>query len=112
MPDLQKYLIKNFISGFIYGPKFWKSYNLINSNDYEINNGGTTPLHLAAHRTNDVMIDILTKQGADVNAQDKHGYTPLHKAYYNSSTGSIDLLISNGADKKIKDNYGNRIFYF
>ena len=36
-----------------------------------------TPLHLAIQHNNEEMVDVLLKNGADVNAKDKQGKTPL-----------------------------------
>ena len=43
-------------------------------------------------------IKIALKNGADINARDKHGYTPLHYAARGSSVQIIYLLVRNGAD--------------
>ena len=46
------------------------------------NNGGWTPLHVAAWNENDAcgVAALLLRQGADVHAKDNRGRTPLHQA--------------------------------
>lgn len=66
------------------------------------------------------IVDLLIKNGADVNATDKvHGQTPLHYCIARSSNISnisdvslnrfeiAKLLVESGADQDISDHYGN-----
>ncbi len=71
-------------------------------------NGGETPLHLAARVNNQDVAKSLLELGANVNAKDKGGDTPLmYAAYGIGGKPIIQLLIENGADINTKDNRGN-----
>jgi ankyrin repeat protein len=65
--------------------------------------GGRTPLHLAAEKGNQAIVEILLKQCADYNAKDGLGKTPLHWAFQGNYGGVIKTLLSVGADSTIRD---------
>lgn len=73
-----------------------------------VNNKGETPLHLAARKMNDSVIEILAN-AATINARDVDGQTPLHHAaladYDSGST--ISHLVHHGADINVQDNNNN-----
>jgi ankyrin repeat protein len=54
------------------------------------NNRGETPLHGAADRGADQIVQYLIDHGADVNAKNKRGYTPLDAAL---GKGGIQLPV-------------------
>lgn len=56
------------------------------------------PIHSAAAARHLAIVEILLKNGADVNARQHGGYTPLHSAATNGQSDMIELLIQNGAD--------------
>ena len=59
---------------------------------------GDTPLHEAAYHGQTEVLELLLKQGADINAKDRFGKTPLHWAAKNGKTEVVELLLKNGAD--------------
>ena len=52
-------------------------------------NGGGTPLHWAARKGHQEIVELLIANGANVNAQDEDGGTPL---FYTSNREITDLL--------------------
>ena len=55
-------------------------------------------LHDAASKNAYEAVAVLLKQGADINAQDKHGWTPLHHAAWNNAAATAEVLLKQGAD--------------
>ncbi|KAH0561063.1 hypothetical protein KQX54_012044 [Cotesia glomerata] len=66
----------------------------INSYDYDSELKSCTVLHLAARNGNKAMLEILLKEGANVQARDE---TPLHVAITKENTEAVGLLIQHGA---------------
>jgi len=58
------------------------------------------------YRNTDVIIALLVKYGADINALDVHGYTPAHIAAYNKNIQMVKMLYKHGANLSIKDDNG------
>ncbi|MDA8085716.1 MAG: ankyrin repeat domain-containing protein, partial [Nitrospiraceae bacterium] len=52
-------------------------------------------------------VEVLIKQGADVNAKNNNGYTPLHRAAEFGHKDVAQTLIAHGADVNAKDNNGD-----
>ena len=59
---------------------------------------GVYSLHDAASKNAYEATKVLLKQGADINAQDKHGWTPLHHAAWNNAAATAEVLLKQGAD--------------
>ncbi len=59
---------------------------------------GTTALHWAIHRDNDLVIELLIKKGINVNLQDETGATALWVAVKNGNTDKVAQLLAAGAD--------------
>lgn len=77
----------------------------VNLNALDTN--GLAPIHWAADQGNLNILDILIKNGSDVNLPDNEGQTALH---YCSSCGYPDcvkLLLQEGADRNAADNQGD-----
>jgi len=64
------------------------------------NDGGATPLHLAAGSNNKAIIKILLDKKADVNARTKQGWSPLHWAAYMDCADAVSMLLDNGANSE------------
>ena len=61
-----------------------------------------TVLHIASMKnTTPVIMDLLVKSGADVNAQDAEGFTPLHMAAIHGNLKIVKKLVDLDADVHI-----------
>ncbi|KAK6931850.1 Arf GTPase activating protein [Dillenia turbinata] len=67
---------------------------------------GCSLLHLACHRGNLVMLELLLQLGADINMRDFHGRTPLHHCIFERSNKLAKHLLKRGASPSIKDGSG------
>jgi len=74
-------------------------------------NGGKTPLHVAALFGRVQVADYLLLKGADVNKKDKNGSTALHMAIAGGHEKLVDLLILMGADVNAADSSGETPLY-
>ena len=75
-------------------------------------NGGHSPLHIAAFNDHDVVVATLLKNGANVNQENSLGWTPLHNAAAKGNNAVVVVLLSNGADFNKVDNDGLSPLYF
>ena len=66
-----------------------------------------TALHYAAWKGTTEMVDLLLKNGADLNCKDNEDWTALHLAAGYGTTEMVDLLVKNGADLNCKKNDGS-----
>lgn len=64
---------------------------------------GSTPLHLAATRSNPDIAKLLVAKGADINAKDNNGETPLHLAAYTRKKELVEFFLRMGANAYAKD---------
>ena len=67
---------------------------------------GDTRLHKAVRRNDLKTVEMLIKQGANVNARDENGNTPLHWAAFKKNIPVVKLLITQGADVNAQDERG------
>ena len=58
--------------------------------------GGQTPLHIAASWGHKEVAELLIAAGADVNAKDTRGETPLDRAIFTDETETTDILRKHG----------------
>ncbi|XP_014274864.3 poly [ADP-ribose] polymerase tankyrase-1 [Halyomorpha halys] len=77
----------------------------VDPNVADIDNNGYTPLHLAAAKGRVILL-LLARCSANLNAKDFDGNTPLHIAVINDLPWSADLLLMLGANPNIKNNEG------
>ncbi len=73
---------------------------------FAVDSKGMTPLHHAAMRNREELVEKLVEAGAKINAQDKNGDTPLHHAAYSRNVETIEYLLNNGADVNIANKKG------
>lgn len=73
---------------------------------------GITPLHVAALFENIEMIQILLKQGININIADSHGITALHIAASEGNHEVTDLLLRSGANPNVKDEDSSTPLFF
>ncbi|MFP3959317.1 MAG: ankyrin repeat domain-containing protein [Spirochaetaceae bacterium] len=64
-----------------------------------------TPLHWAARRGHEQVVELLLERGANVDAQDALGRTPLHVAVGHPAV--VRLLLENGAAVDSRDHLSN-----
>ena len=74
----------------------------VNSKD----EGGQTALFWAARKGKEAVIQLLIKQGAEVDLKDNEGRTPLSWAAQMGHKATVQLLIEQGAEVDSKDNEG------
>ena len=82
------------------------------SNINKLNDSGLSPLHTSIIKGNIKIINLLIKNGAQINIlSSKNKQTALHLAYINKNINSkniIELLINNGADENILDIFNKK----
>lgn len=67
---------------------------------------GCTPLHLVANWGDADAIEVLVRNGADINKPGEEAFTPLHYAAEQDRLTAVDRLIQLGA-ANLKDRDGN-----
>ncbi|KAJ3657643.1 hypothetical protein Zmor_009430 [Zophobas morio] len=58
---------------------------------------GSTPLHWAAHKGHNAVVDFLVEKGADVDEDDDYSRTPLCWAASDGHVSTVELLLEKGA---------------
>jgi len=73
----------------------------------QINREGWTPLHYAATAADgESSIELLIKEGAELNARSPNGSTPLMMAARYGRESAVDALLKAGADKGLRNEQG------
>ncbi len=62
------------------------------------------PLHWAASRNHEDVLQLLLRHNADLDLADKDGFTPLHAAAAAGADAVIQLLLEEGADVEAANN--------
>jgi ankyrin repeat protein len=100
---LLHYAIHN---GYTDVAKFIVKCNSVNVNS--VDNNGYTPLHHAVIRNNSGLVDLLIKNGANVDAKStREDRTALHMAAHGCKLEIAKQLVNEGADWSIEDNENN-----
>ncbi len=83
--------------------------SLLISKGAYINGDGTyIPLHVAVRANKPAMVQLLLKEHADINKQDKAGYTALILAVEYNHPEIVKLLLQAGADRELENRYQER----
>jgi ankyrin repeat protein len=69
-------------------------------------NKGQTALHWATRNAQALTVELLIREGVDINVASKKGMTALHYAASQGDNHIIQLLVRNGADLEAVDNDG------
>ena len=67
---------------------------------------GYTPLHEATNSRNQTLVELLLKNGSNVNATCNGLYTPLHIAASIGDGNCTEVLLKYNADVKLIDEFG------
>lgn len=67
---------------------------------------GLTPLHHAALKNNQELVDLLLEYGANVNRPNAYGETPLHLACQAASVNFLHKFLEIGAELRAEDSSG------
>eukprot|EP00286_Rhodomonas_abbreviata_P018249 CAMPEP_0181310138 /NCGR_PEP_ID=MMETSP1101-20121128/12421_1 /TAXON_ID=46948 /ORGANISM="Rhodomonas abbreviata, Strain Caron Lab Isolate" /LENGTH=277 /DNA_ID=CAMNT_0023416737 /DNA_START=117 /DNA_END=946 /DNA_ORIENTATION=+ len=73
---------------------------------HEKNDGGNTPLHLAAYMGQTPAVRLLLEKGASVHATNRAGNTALHWAARHEDTAILAMLLDKGSDARAEDKSG------
>lgn len=60
-----------------------------------------TPLHFAASKGRNDVVQLLLSNGADVNSKTKYGSTPLIEAAWQGHKDVVDILLAHGAEVNV-----------
>jgi ankyrin repeat protein len=63
----------------------------------QLNNEGSTGLHLSADEGHETVVKVLVKKGVDINAKNRSGQTALHLAARKGHQVVVQLLLESGA---------------
>jgi ankyrin repeat protein len=69
-------------------------------------NANKTLLWAATKDHGEEMVQLLLRNGADIDAKDNYGRTALHSTAQNGQEAVLRLLLEKEADAAAKDNYG------
>ena len=73
--------------------------------DWERQNEGWTPLHVACTTDRIAVIELLLAHGADVNTKTKNGCVPLALAQEREFDEIVELLRKHGAEEELEKKY-------
>lgn len=76
----------------------------------ELDEGGLGSIHWAADSGHINIIELLLKNGADINLRDSDGQTAVHYAASCGHLECVKYLLAKGAIKDVLDNEGNKAY--
>ena len=71
------------------------------------NNDGSTPLHVAASKMDEEVIQLLIESSTNIDLRNNTGRTALHEASQRGQPDIIQLILNNGADVDAPNNEGS-----
>ena len=71
---------------------------------------GFTPLHAAAERGHESVVDWLLQQLAPINARDNRDYTPLHSACQRGQLRIAYMLLKAGCDMSLRSKWNQTAY--
>lgn len=78
-------------------------------------NKGWTPLFSTINNSENGLpeiVEILIKNGSNINHKDKYNLTPLHLACYKGQDDNVEYLIKSGSNIEAVDLLGCKIYLF
>lgn len=82
----------------------------------ELDENGTTAMHIAARRNHDIMMKVMIETGADINATEDApgivGATPLHWACAKGNEKIVEILMNANADDSLITKDGETAAHF
>lgn len=76
------------------------------AHDVDVNKTGWTPLHYAATKGDETIIQLLLDHFAYIDAESPNGSTPLMMAAMYAPSSAVQLLLQAGADPTLKNQQG------
>jgi len=70
-----------------------------------------TPLHYAASKGSESIVNMLLDAGARINAKDKYGATPAMRAAVKGHTQILKVLLDRGAKFEVENQEGNNVLH-
>ena len=110
LTDRQKKMANEALKQAIYSGAYDIAESLLRLGadaNYKYNVEGASVLQLASRRGNTKIIDLLLKNGANIEGKDKDGQTALAHAVIAGKSATAEALIKKGADVNTQDIGGN-----
>ena len=109
--DRQKRNILHYIAPILQANKLITMISTDGLNIDARDDGGNTPLIIAAEKARWNNVDLFASRGADVNVSNREGQTPLLLAAGKGTLTAVKSLIDKGADVKKANNSGQTLLH-